>query len=62
MRFFLLWALLPQSKKTRFSFSSLSFDIIKSVKNILNIKKVIKFKINKKIFHDVPDENFKGPF
>ena len=37
-------------------------DIIKSVKNILKIKKDIKFKINKKIFHDVPDENFKGPF
>ena len=37
-------------------------DIIKSVKNILKIKKDIKFKIDKKIFHDVPDENFKGPF
>jgi acetoin:2,6-dichlorophenolindophenol oxidoreductase subunit beta len=37
-------------------------DIIKSVKNILKIKKEIKFKKNKIIFHDVPDENFKGPF
>ena len=37
-------------------------DIIKSVKNILKIKKDIKFRKNKLIFHDVPDFNFKGPF
>ena len=37
-------------------------DIIKSVKNILKINKDIKFKVNKKILHDVPDVNFKGPF
>ena len=37
-------------------------DIIKSVKKILKVKKNIKFKENKKIFHDVPDSNFKGPF
>ena len=37
-------------------------DIIRSVKNILKIKKDIKFEKNKKIFHDVPDSKFKGPF
>ena len=37
-------------------------DIIKSVKKILKIKKNIKFKDNKRVFHDVPDANFKGPF
>ena len=37
-------------------------DIIKSVKNILKINKDIKFKDNKRILHDVPDVNFKGPF
>jgi pyruvate dehydrogenase E1 component beta subunit len=37
-------------------------DIIKSVKKILKIKKDIKFKKSTKFFHDVPDDNFKGPF
>ena len=37
-------------------------DIIKSVKNILKINKDIKFKDNKRILHDVPEVNFKGPF
>ena len=37
-------------------------DIIKSVKKILKVKKNIKFKKNKEIFHDVPDSSFKGPF
>jgi pyruvate dehydrogenase E1 component beta subunit len=37
-------------------------DIIKLVKKILKIKKNIKFEKSKKIFHDVPDSKFKGPF
>ena len=37
-------------------------DIIKSVKRILKIKKNIKIKDSKRIYHDVPDANFKGPF
>jgi acetoin:2,6-dichlorophenolindophenol oxidoreductase subunit beta len=37
-------------------------DIIKSVKEILKIKKDIKIKDRKKILHDVPDADFKGPF
>ena len=36
--------------------------IIKTVKKILKINKVIRLKDNKRIFHDVPDLNFKGPF
>ena len=37
-------------------------NILESIKKILKIKKSIKFEINKKIFHDVPDSKFKGPF
>ena len=37
-------------------------DVIKAVKKILKINKNIIFKKNKRIFHDVPDDNFKGPF
>jgi len=37
-------------------------DIIKSIKKILGIKKNIKFEKNKKIFHDIPDSRFTGPF
>jgi len=37
-------------------------NIISSVIKILKIKKKIKIKRNTKLFHDVPDSNFKGPF
>jgi len=37
-------------------------DIIKIVKKILRINKNIRFKKNKRLFHDVPDKTFTGPF